>query len=173
MIVLLHRAENCLGLCDQLAQHLGVVPTVALGAVVPGGLVPALAPTSTARLLKVHEQCPEAMSCLPSLCQSCLYLNAYFKLKTNVFLHWLPGSLTCPWMPAACRAVCSWRPLCEMGWWPQPSSSRRVSHCTHMEIPVRRNRAAREGSSGYALLDEVGSWHEIMWACVQCDNVGN
>lgn len=55
MIVLLHRAENCLGLCDQLAQHLGVVPTVALGAVVPGGLVPALAPTSTARLLKVHE----------------------------------------------------------------------------------------------------------------------
>lgn len=31
MIVLLHRAENCLGLCDQLAQHLGVAPTVLSG----------------------------------------------------------------------------------------------------------------------------------------------
>lgn len=109
------------------------------------------APTEATGLLEVQKQCLASKSCPPSLCQSCLCLNAFFKLCVSALSPRKPG------VPRDANGVQLGEPLAKRARVLSPAPQGRVPHCTDTEIPVRRNRAALEGSPGCALLAEVGS----------------
>lgn len=109
------------------------------------------APTEAMGLLKVQKQSLAYKSCLPSLCRSCLCVNAYFKVCVSALCPRKPG------VPGEANGVQLGEPLAKRAHVLSLAPWGRVPHCTDTEIPVRRNRAALEGSLGCALLTEDGS----------------
>lgn len=151
MNVWLHPAENCPGFGRRACPAAGYWTQSCSGSCgAPGS------PSEATGLLEVQKPCLASKSCLPSLRRSCLCLNAYFQLCVSAPSPREPGG---PGMRTAPLASARLR--------------RRVPQCSDTGIPVRRNRAAREGSPGCALLAEVGSRRGITWARVQCDTDGN
>lgn len=100
------------------------------------------APTEATGLLKVQKQSLAYKSCLPSLCRSCLCVNAYFKVCVSALCPKKPG------VPREGNGVQLGEPLAKRAHVLSLAPWGRVPHCTDTEIPVKEKQSSSWGVTG-------------------------